>query len=499
MPSPSDDGLPPALETQLRSANPYWAGQPLRPIPPYRRWPFELLRKRLDEPLAPALVLRGPRQVGKTTLQEQLIQALLERDHVAPQRLFRVQFDELQTLRRVPDPILALSRWFETRVLMTSFNTAAKVGTPAILFFDEVQNLPDWGSQIKALVDTSSVRVLVTGSSALRLQLGKDSLAGRLTSIEMGPLYLREIAGLRGLGNLEPLLPFNGPGPLGERSFWEGLRDLPPQVTETRDRAFRLFDEWGGYPLAHDHPGARWDEIAQQLRESIIQRAIQHDLRLGDVGHLRDERLLGEVFRLACRYAGQAPSPVRLAEELRETLPGDVGPQRIRHYLEFLDSTLLLRLIPPLELRLKRRKGFPKICLCDPALRAAYLQERVPLGAELPGSDQALRAQAGHVAESVLGYFLAGIPGLELAWWPERPGEPEVDFVVTVGTRRIPVEVKYTRTLDPVRDTEGLRAFTQKAANNAPFGLLITPAELPTEDLPPSVVAVPLSSVLLIR
>lgn len=461
--------------------------------------PLTSLRKRLDEPLAPARVLRGPRQVGKTTLQEQLIQALLERDPVDPQRLFRVQFDEIQTLRRIPDPILTLSRWFETRVLLTSFNAAAKAGTPAILFFDEVQNLRDWGTQIKALVDTSSVRVVVTGSSALRLQLGKDSLAGRLTSIEIGPLYLREIAGLRGLGELEPILPFNGPGPLGERGFWERLRDLPPQMREARDRAFRLFDEWGGYPLAHDHPGARWDEIAQQLRESIIQRAIQHDLRLGDRGRLRDERLLGEVFRLACRYAGQAPSPVRLAEELRETLPGDVGPQRIRHYLEALDSTLLLRLIPPLELRLKRRKGFPKIGLCDPALRAAYLQERVPLGTELPWSDQALRAQAGHVAESILGYFLAGIPGLELAWWPERPGEPEVDLVITVGTKRTPIEVKYTRTPDPVRDTEGLQAFPRKAANNASFGILVTPAELPAEALPPSVVAVPLSSVLLIR
>ncbi len=496
---PGGHGLPLALEAQLRSANPYWRNQPLRQIPPYHRWPFELLRKRLSDPLAPALVLRGPRQVGKTTLQEQLIQALLEQDHVAARRLFRVQFDEVQALRGITDPILALSRWFEAEVLGTSFNEAARQGAPAFLFFDEVQNLRDWGVQIKALVDTSSVRVVVTGSSALRRPLGRDSLAGRLTSIEIGPLYLREIAGLRGLGKLDPVLPFNGPGPLGERAFWEGLQVPPPPVKAIRDRAFQLFDRWGGYPLAHDHPESRWDEIAQQLRESVIQRAIQHDLRLGDRGRIRDERLLGEVFRLACRYAGQAPSPATLAEELRQTLPGDVGPQRIRHYLEFLDSTLLVRLIPPLELRLKRRKGFPKIGICDPALRAAYLQERVPLGEELWEADQSLRAQAGHLAEGILGYFLAGIPGIELAWWPERQGEPEVDLVVTIGTKRIPIEVKYRRPVDPRRDTEGLVVFTQRPANHASFGVLVTSEGPPPEGLPPSIVAVPLSSLLWIR
>ena len=93
-------------------------------------------------------------------------------------------------------------------------------------------------------MDTSTVRVVATGSSALRLQLGKDSLAGRLTSLEMGPLYLREIAGLRGIGDVEPFLPFNGPGPLRDRAFWERLRDMDLPNRSVRDGAFRLFDQW---------------------------------------------------------------------------------------------------------------------------------------------------------------------------------------------------------------------------------------------------------------
>ena len=46
----------------------------------------------------------------------------------------------------------------------------------------------------------------------------------------------------------------------------------------------------------------------------------------------------------------------------------NIGWQRILAYLKFLDGTLLIRLIEPHELRLKRRRGASKLCLCDPML-----------------------------------------------------------------------------------------------------------------------------------
>jgi predicted AAA+ superfamily ATPase len=487
-----------ALEL-LRQGNPWWEKRPGRPVPPYHRWPFHFLEHRLEAPLAPAIVLRGPRQVGKTTLQEQLIYRLLTTGKAGGREIFRVQFDDLPSLRKIPEPILVLSRWFEGTVLGRSFNEAAEAKRPAYLFFDEVQNLRDWGVQVKALVDLNAVKVVVTRSSALRLQLGKDSLAGRLSPLEMGPLLLREVAGLRGLGNLNPVLPLDGPEPLGIRGTWEAVRDSGERNREIRDAAFRMYDERGAYPLAQDHPEARWDEVATQLNESIVRRAIQHDLRLGERGRRRDERLLGEVFRLACRYAGQAPNPATLAQEIRETLPGDVGVQRVRHYLEFLDSTLLIKLVSPLEIRLKRAKGFPKICLCDPALRASWLQERVPLSSEALDENPALSTLAGHIAESIVGYFLGGVPGLDLAWSAERAQDPEVDYVVSVGTHRIPLEVKYTRQIDAARDTRGLLRFMDRKVNNAAFGILVTRDFVSPPELDPRIVSIPMSSLLLMR
>ena len=138
------------------------------------------------------------------------------------------------------------------------------------------------------------------------------------------------------------------------------------------------------------------------------------------------------MFRLACRYVGQAPSKSLLAREANRALGANVGEQRIGDYLRFLGATL------------------------------------------------------------------ATIPGLDIAHLPEKVGDPEVDFVLTIGTRRIPVEVKHQSRIEAQNDTEGLRTFLEKTANNAAFGLLVTQVEADTV-LDPRIVALPLSSFMLLR
>lgn len=117
---------------------------------------------------------------------------------------------------------------------------------------------------------------------------------------------------------------------------------------------------------------------------------------------------------------------------------------------------------------------------------------------DAPTAAPHLSVLAGRLAESTLGDFFGAIPGLDLAHFPPRGAEPEVDFVLTVGTRRIPVEVKYRRRIDPHEDTHGLRAFLEKTVYNAPFGLLVTledHAAIPDERIIP----ISLSSLLWMR
>jgi predicted AAA+ superfamily ATPase len=490
------DFLSTVLEADLERLNPWWRGLPQPQLPPVRRWAFPVAMHRLRKGLTKVTVLRGPRQIGKSTLIRQMIESFLN-EGVPPQSIFMVQFDELPGLLDVQEPILRLADWFEKRILGRTFNEAAQSGQPAYVFLDEVQNLDDWAPQLKFLVDSSDARMMGTGSSVLRIEQGRDSLAGRISTLEMGPLFLREILEIRGEGTLEAPLPFNGLAPLKDKNFWLDLKHFGQEHQRQRDRAFAVFSERGAYPIAHARPDASWEELAALLTETVIRRAIQHDLRTGPRGRKRDEHLLEEVFRLACRYIGQSPRQGLYMDEIKQAMHANIGWQRILAYLKFLDATLLVRLIEPLELRLKRARGPSKLCLCDHALRAAWLQEVIPLDEPELDRNPHLRDLAGHIAESTVGYFFKSLTDLDVAHFPERGAEPEVDFILTVGEQRIPVEVKYCSHIT-WQDSRGLRSFIEKSVYNAPFGILVTQTDQATTD-DPRIVTIPLASLLMMR
>jgi predicted AAA+ superfamily ATPase len=481
-------------ERLLHEMNPWWRGLQVPNLQPTRRWAYDSLVRGMQSQLAPIVVLRGPRQVGKSTLQAQVIDDLLAKG-VDPVRILRVQFDDLKSLHRRDQPILEIVWWYADHVLKAALS--AQAPTPIYLFLDEVQNLKDWAPQLKHLVDMQPVRALVTGSSALRIEAGRDSLAGRIHMIELGPLLLREIAQFRQLSAPPAYHPPNGLGPLKEKAFWTGLRAFGERHMAMRNSAFALFSERGGYPVAHKAADEPWERVADQLVETVVKRAIQHDLRMGSRGAKRDEQLLEEVFRLACRYVGQSPRQALYLDEIKRALNTDVGWQRILQYLRFLDGALLVRLIDPLELRLKKRKSPPKLVLSDHSLRAAWLQEAVPIEPIALLAAPHLSDLAGRIAESVVGQFFTSIVNLDVAYFPESGAEPEVDYVLTIGEQRIPVEVKYRKRIDHP-DSRGLRSFIEKSHYNAPFGVLVTLDDAPgSED--PRIVSLPLSSLLLMR
>ncbi|MBM4048415.1 MAG: hypothetical protein FJ279_25205, partial [Planctomycetes bacterium] len=117
-------GLSPGLVDDLLRMNPWWQGKPMPPLPPIRRHLVGQMDARLERALAPITVLRGPRQIGKTTAHLQLIRDLLGRG-VAPARILRLQCDELPEIRRLPEPILRVVDWFERAILKKTLNEAA--------------------------------------------------------------------------------------------------------------------------------------------------------------------------------------------------------------------------------------------------------------------------------------------------------------------------------------------------------------------------------------
>jgi len=487
--------LSPTLKDQLYRMNEWWENPEARPwVPPFRRHLVAQIQKRLESGLAPAVIVRGSRQIGKTTSIKQLIFDLLEKG-IPPHHIFWVQFDEISELIQKENPILDLLSWYEKEILQERVNAIIRRGQKVYFFLDEIQNITNWAPQLKQILDTTGIRAIVTGSSALRIEKGRDSLAGRISTINAGLLSLTEIGTLRGKKSPPPFLPDNGISQLTQKDFWKNLINHGQQYRQYRDEVFSLFSQYGAYPIAHTSHTQRWEEIADQLNETIIQRVIQHDLRLGEKGRKRDAVLLEELFRMACRYAGQTPTIQTMLEELRTTLHANVGPQRVTNYLRFLNETLLVILIPPLEIRLKKKKSASKICIADHSLRASWLQEIIPLTGD--STSEAEASLAGHLAESIVGYTLSTIHGLDLSYYPQRNREPEVDFILTIGQQRIPLEVKYRNNIRK-EDLQGIITFMDNKFNNAPFGIVITREDM-EEPERNNILFLPLKTFLLLK
>ena len=211
------------------------------------------------------------------------------------------------------DPILRITSWIERNITPATFNALAHQGQHAYLFFDEIQHIRNWSNQLKFLVDSSAVKVVATGSSALRIEPGHDSLAGRMSTVEAGTaVALTEIAEFRGMAPLAHFPTEESFGQFHRLEFWQELTEHGRRNAEARDQAFRLFSERGGYPVAHDpsQPATDWPTLAHRLNEGVIRPVLQHDLLIGPHGQDRDVAMLeSNVWRSpAGSPGGRRPS-----------------------------------------------------------------------------------------------------------------------------------------------------------------------------------------------
>ena len=141
----------------------------------FKRMAFHTLKQRLGEKRRFIQVLAGPRQTGKTTLTQQLIEELNIPSHYAS----------------ADEPMLKDLSWIEqqwetARVKLTSQNQQS-----AFLVLDELQKISGWSETVKRLWDEDTrtgknLHVVLLGSSPLLVQQGlTESLAGRFETIPM--------------------------------------------------------------------------------------------------------------------------------------------------------------------------------------------------------------------------------------------------------------------------------------------------------------------------
>lgn len=352
----------------------------------YKRPACQVLLNRLGETRRFIQVLAGPRQVGKTTVVQQVLQDLRIPSHYA-------SADEPGT----KDRLWVEQQWEAAR----RFVSGPGHESAAVLVLDEIQKIPGWSDIVKFLWDQDStrripLRVVVLGSAPLLVQSGlSESLAGRFEVI--------------------PVTHWS----LGEMKVAFGWS--PDQY---------VF--YGGYPgsatLIQDYP--RW---RQYIMDSLVETTLSKDIL--QMQRVDKPALLRRLFELGCHYSGQVLSLTKMLGQLQDR--GNTAT--LAHYLDMLRGCGLLEGLPKYAgQKVRQKASSPKFQVHNNALMSSLSDH----GLEAARKDP---EYWGRLVESAVGAYLvnsARTGPLRVFYWQNV--DQEVDFIVVKGDKVIAIEVKST-------------------------------------------------------
>jgi predicted AAA+ superfamily ATPase len=252
-----------------------------------------MLRRQITEKLqttiaqVPAVALLGARQVGKTTLAKTIAKSI---DSVY------LDLEAPEDLLRLSDP--------------TSFLGAH---ADKLVILDEIQRAPELFPVLRGLIDKNreqgrrAGQLLLLGSGSMDLmRQSSESLAGRISYIEMSGLNVAEIKGDQ----------------QDRRTLW--LR--------------------GGFPDSYLSVD---DDIAMDWLENLIRTYLERDIP--QMGFRVPAARLRRLWTMLAHLQGETINYSKLASNL------EVDAKTITHYIDILMDLLLVRRLEPWHANVKKR------------------------------------------------------------------------------------------------------------------------------------------------
>lgn len=387
------------------------------------------------------VVILGARQVGKSTLLEQVASA---------------EGTGRQVLTLDNQAIRAAAAADPAGFIAT-------LDTPVAI--DEIQRVPELMTEIKLRVDRDNTpgQFVITGSAnLLEMKQVKDSLAGRAEYLRLHPFTQGEL-----LGHRESFIPRLADG------RFPSVKDAP-----VGRKAYAEILTRGGYPEIQGRPSNRRPRFFESYVEGILERDLA---TLGDVA---DRAGVGRLLQAIGATSGAELNIERLSSSL------GAPATTIRRHIELLEILFLIRRVPAWSNNLLARTiKRPKVHIADTGL-LAYL-----VGAD-EGRIETDLDLGGMFYET----FVAMELHRQISWSDDRPqlfhfrdrDQREVDIVIEHRDGSVSaVEVKSAATVHQ-RDFRGLNHLKDKLGVKFKAGaLLYTGAD--TVSFGDRLAAVPLS------
>ncbi len=263
-----------------------------------------------------AVVLIGPRQVGKTTLLESLA-------HSYGDKVLMINCDE-------PDMRSALQD-------KTSTELRVLAGNRDLIIIDEAQRVENIGITLKLIIDQiKNVQLIVSGSSALELANEiNEPLTGRKWEFNMYPISAQEM--------------------IAHSSVLDEKRLLSNRLL------------YGSYPDVINYPGKE-KEVLKNLTDSYLYK---------DLFAFRDVRKPEIIEKILQALSLQIGSEISY-NEIASLVKSD--PMTVSRYIDLLERTMVVYRLPSFSRNLRNElKKSRKIYFYDNGIRNAIIANFQPL------------------------------------------------------------------------------------------------------------------------
>ena len=264
-----------------------------------------------------AILLTGPRQVGKSTL-------------------FKHLFSDVNLVTFDDDLLLAQAAEDAGLFLLNN---------PCPLMIDEVQKCPSIFNRLKIVLDSTDKlsNFFLTGSQKLQLMENvSDSLAGRISVVELEGLSLREINDVDFNRHFVPTEEY-----LSERE--KHLKKYSADIWKIIHR--------GSYPELYANPEREWIDYYQSYVKTYLERDVNKLIKAKN--HLTFIRFMTAV---AAR-TGQQLNYANIASEL------DVSEVTVKEWISILEKSGVIYILKPYTASvLKRAVKTPKLYFRDTGL-----------------------------------------------------------------------------------------------------------------------------------
>lgn len=299
----------------------------------------------LGQPLEPRAgnlvkIVTGMRRSGKSYRLFQEMEALLAAG-VSPERICYFNFEDERLAPVTPstgDEVLEAFQMLHPDVLSEGM----------YLFFDELQEMQNWGAWLRRIVDTKKVTIYATGSSSKMLSSEiATEFRGRALDYELLPLSFSEYITFNGLGDFSQ----------GDLSSTATRLILQTQLTNYLSE--------GGFPGVQGLPRQEAIPLLQSYAQRVVARDVieRHNLARPRAINAFTQRVLGTNAR---------PLSIRKATNDLKSLGVATSRELLGDVLRYLEDAYLVFSVQKFTLSLSETTtASPKVYAIDPGLALA--------------------------------------------------------------------------------------------------------------------------------